>query len=288
MQGLGAAGKVGGKIEGGGGGEGDRARRRASPRRARPVLAAALPRPTSELGSRIFVAISGSGRGQRSRMAMARSNSQRARISASAAGASGKTENTRAAALARCRDRIALPCASLQAGCEAVRVRRSQVEPRRHGGETVGSKLGGRPARSRHSRSSFAAGPSVVANGEAQVAQRAFVGVEAQDLGGGGGALEREAGAQRPGGGRVAAQEGVEEREAGAGGEQGIALPCPSARPRPGRDRRRRRKGLPFQGFRRVRRVLARASWSGAATPSPRSAGGSTSRSGSARITCAW
>ena len=47
----------------------------------------------------------------------------------------------------------------------------------------------------------------LLADGEAQVAQRAFVGVEAEDLGGGGGALQRQAVAQRPGGGRVAAQD---------------------------------------------------------------------------------
>ena len=75
---------------------------------------------------------------------MTMSNTQSARISASAAGASGKAENTRAAALAGRRNRIALPCASLQAGCEAVRVH-GQVEPRRRGGEPGGVEAG-RPA----------------------------------------------------------------------------------------------------------------------------------------------
>ena len=46
---------------------------------------------------------------------------------------------------------------------------------------------------------------------------------------------------------------GVEEGEPSAGKKQGIALPCPSARPRPGRNRRRRRKCLPFRGFRSAR-----------------------------------
>ena len=76
--------------------------------------------------------------------------------------------------------------------------------------------------------------------------------------------MQREAGAQRPGGGRVAAQERVEKCEAGAGGEQRIALPCPSARPRPGRDRRRRRKGLAFRGFAGRPLRSARACRSGA------------------------
>jgi hypothetical protein len=44
------------------------------------------------------------------------------------------------------------------------------------------------------------------------------------------------------------AQERVEQREGDAGRERGIALPCPPARPRPGRDRRWP-KGLPFRGF---------------------------------------
>ena len=113
---------------------------------------------------------------------------------------------------------------------------------------------GGRPARSRHSHSSLAAGLASSPMAKRRSRERAFVGVEAQDLGGGRGALQREAGAQRPGGRRVATQEGVEQREAGAGEEQRIALPCPSARPRPGRDRRRRRKRLPFRSFRRARR----------------------------------
>ena len=141
-----------------------------------------------------------------------------------------------------------------------------------------GSRLGGRLARSRQSDNRFAAGPSGVADGEAEVAQRGFVGVEAQDFGGGRGALKRQAGAQRPGGGRVAAQTGVEQSEPGAGGKQRIALPCPSARPRPGRDRRRRRKGLPFRGFRRARlgsRALSRAAQERA---SPRVGEGSASR----------
>ena len=120
-QSVGAAGKIGGEVEGGGGGERDRAGGGVRPGRVagpRPPS----PRPTSGSGSRIFVAISGSGRGQRSRMARTRSNTQSARISASAAGASGTAENAEGGGLCGRRDRIALPCASLQAGCEAVRV----------------------------------------------------------------------------------------------------------------------------------------------------------------------
>ena len=149
-------------------------------------------------------------------------------------------------------DRIALPCASLQARCEAVRVH-SQVEPRRCVDNPAGVEAG-RPAGAiAPQRQEVRRGPERVADCETEVAQRGFVGVEAQDFGRGRGALQREAGAQRPGGRRIGAQTGVEKREPGAGGKQRTALPCPSARPRPGRDRRRRRKGLPFQGFRRAR-----------------------------------
>ena len=99
-----------------------------------------------------------------------------------------------------------------------------------------GSRLGDRPARSRHSDKEARGGPKLVANGEAQIAQRAFVGVEAQDLGAGRGALKREAGAQRPGARRVAAQESVEKGERGAGEEAGDrpALPFRSPAPTPG------------------------------------------------------
>jgi hypothetical protein len=43
------------------------------------------------------------------------------------------------------RDRIALPCASLQVGCQAVRVRQSQVQPRRRVADPAGVEAG-RPA----------------------------------------------------------------------------------------------------------------------------------------------
>jgi hypothetical protein len=43
----------------------------------------------------------------------------------------------------------------------------------------------------------------------------------------------------------------VEQRQSGAGEDQRIAV-RPAARPRPRRDRRWRRKDLPFWGFRRV------------------------------------
>ena len=182
-------------------------------------------------------------------MARTRSNTQRARISASAAGASGKAEKAKAAAFAAAETGSPSPVASFQAGREAVRVRRSQVEPRRRGGEPAWRR-GGRPGGEVAPQpEQLRCRPEFLADGEAQVAQRAFVGVEAQDLGGGGGALKRQAGAQRPGGGRVAAQKSVEQSEAGAGGEQGIALPCPAARPRPGGDRRgQERKILRAQG----------------------------------------
>ena len=136
----------------------------------------------------------------------------------------------------------------------------SQVErapPRRRSGRGRGWAAG-RRARAT-AASSFAAGPSGVADGEAQVAQRAFVGVEAQDLGGGGGALQREAGAQRPGGGRVAAQD---RRRAGRGRRRRRtgdrpALPFRSPAPRPGPAPAAERLAVPglspWLGFARAR-----------------------------------
>ena len=178
--------------------------------------------------------------------------------------------------------------AILQAGCEAVRVWQARVEPRRRVENPAGVEAG-RPAGAiAPERQEVRRGPERVADGEAEVAQRGCVGVEAQDLGGSRGALQREAGAQRAGGGRIGAEKGVEQGEPGAGGKQRIALPCPSAGPRPGRDRRRRRKGLPFRGFRRGSSWLARASRA-AQKRTPRGSGGaSASSSSSARITWAW
>ena len=250
MQGVGAAGEIGGEVEGGGGGERDRAGGGVRPGGVagpRPPL----PRPTSELGSRIFVAISGSG--PRPAQPDGEDEVEHPKGEDFGFGRWGVREGgeRQGGGLGGRGDRIALPCASLQAGCEAVRVRQGQVEPRRRVGEPAGVEAGRPAGEVAPQPEQLRRRPELVADGEAQVAQRAFVGVEAQDLGGGRGALKRQAGAQRPGGGRVAAQERVEQREAGAGEEQRIALPCPSARPRPGRDRRRRRKGLPFRGFRR-------------------------------------
>jgi hypothetical protein len=116
-------------------------------------------------------------------------------------------------------DRIALLDASFQAGCEAVRVRQSEVEPRCRGGKPawvearrVGGEVAPQPEQPCRRTGVFA-------DGEAQVAQRAFVGVEAEDLGSGSGAHQRKAGAERPGWRRVAAQEGIEQSDAGAGGK---------------------------------------------------------------------
>lgn len=94
-------------------------------------------------------------------------------------------------------------------------------------------------------------GQASVADGEAEVAQGGFVGIEAEDLGGSGHALKGQARPEHAGAGRVAAQACVKKGEAGPGGEQGIGLPCLSARPRPGRNGRRWRNGRGFRGSRR-------------------------------------
>ena len=145
MQDLRAAGQVGGKIEGGGGGERDRACGGVWPGWvARPWPRPAVGRAQSR-DPEFSSAISGTGRGQRSRMARARSNTQRARISASAAGASGKAENTRAAALAAAETGSPSPAQAFRldarpfgSTARSSRAAASAIRP--------GSRLGGRPA----------------------------------------------------------------------------------------------------------------------------------------------
>ena len=95
--------------------------------------------------------------------------------------------------------------------------------------------------------------------------------VEAQDFGRRRGALKRQAGAQRPGGGRLAAQNGVKQSKPGAGEEQRIALPRP---PRPRRNRYRRRKLSPIQ-------------WLGLCPLRPDGAS-RRHRCGRARASCLW
>ena len=128
-----------------------------------------------------------SAAGARGRM----SNAQRARISASAAGASGKAAERQGGRLGGGGDRIPCPAQS-PTGFRRARRRRDGTG---RGGRAAAasrraSRLGGRPARSRHSCKSFAAGGGSAVDREAQVAQSRCVGVEAQDLGRGRGALQ--------------------------------------------------------------------------------------------------
>ena len=111
-----------------------------------------------------------------------------------------------------------------------------QVEPRRRVEDPAWVEAGRPAGEIAPERQKVRCGPERVADGEAQVAQRAFVGVEAQDLGGGRGALQRQAGAQRPGGGRVGAQEGVEQARGRRRRRTADRPPLPfrSPAPRPG------------------------------------------------------
>ena len=87
---VGAAGKVGGEVEGRGG-----AKAIALAAAFGQVGSPGLGRPPPsdlKLGSSILVAISGKGRGQRSRWARTRSKAQRARISASDVGRPGRRQ----------------------------------------------------------------------------------------------------------------------------------------------------------------------------------------------------
>ena len=215
---------------------------------------------------------------------MTMSNTQSARISASAAGASGTAENARAAALAAAETGSPSPAQAFRLGCEAVRVH-SQIEPRRRV-ENPGWVEAGRPAGAiAPQRQQVRGGPERVADGEAQVAQRGFVGVDAQDLGGGRGALQRQAGAQRPGGGRVGAQE--RRREARVRRRRRTAdrpaLPFRSPAPRPGSAPAAETLAVP--GFSPRSALLARGCRSGAGTRSRVWSAARRAAGDSARIT---
>ena len=139
--------------------------------------------------------------------------------------------------------------------------------PRRESGRGRGWAAGRR--RSRQSDNRVAAGPSGIADGEAEVAQRGFVGVEAQDLGRGRGALKRQAGAQRPGGGRIGARDRRRAKRARRRRRTADrpALPFRPPAPRPGRRRWGRR--LAVRGF-SPGLGLARARVAGGAGPRSR------------------
>ena len=89
------------------------------------------------------------------------------------------------------RNRIALPCASLQA---AARPLGSTARSSRAAAAKIrlGSRLGGRLGDVAPERQELCRRSERVADGEAEVAQRGCVGVEAQDFGAGRGALQRE------------------------------------------------------------------------------------------------
>jgi hypothetical protein len=97
-----------------------------------------------------------------------------------------------------------------------------------------GSRLGGRPARSRHNDKRFAAGPSGSPTAKRR-SRSAPSSVLTRSILAGAVALVRARrwrSALAAGGSRR--QESVKQREAGAGGEERIALPCRSPAPRPG------------------------------------------------------
>ena len=110
-----------------------------------PGLGRRLRLGKRKVGSRIFVAISGTGRGQRSRMARTMSNDPEGEDFGCGRWGVREGGKRQGGGLCGRRNRIALPCASLQAGCEGVRVRQSQVEPRRRVGNPAGVEAG-RPA----------------------------------------------------------------------------------------------------------------------------------------------
>ena len=190
---------------------------------------------------------------------MTMSNTQRARISASAAGASGTAENARAAALAAAETGSPSPAQAFRLAARpfgsTARSSRAAASPNPAWVEA------GRPAGAiAPQRQEVRRGPERVADGEAEVAQRGCVGVEAQDFGGSRGALQREAGAQRPGGGRVGAQDRRRARRARRRRQTADrpALPFRWPAPRPGSAPAAERLAVP--GFSLGSPWLARAS----------------------------
>ena len=182
---LGASGKIGGEVEGSGGGERDCA--------CGGFWPGGVARPWSPSG--------GFGRSQGGRIQDFRSDQRHGSRPAQPKGddpcrtpRAQKSEVGRwgvrvgaerqGGSLCGRRNRVALSCASLQAGREAVRVHRARSSRAAASVIRPGSRLGGRSA----SHRAIATGGSRraepgVAGGEAQVAQRGFVGVDPQDPG---------------------------------------------------------------------------------------------------------
>ena len=280
---FGAAGEIGGEVEGGGGGEGDRACGGVwpggvawpwpPPSARRPQARVQNfrgdqrhgPRPAQPEGD--DACRTPRGRGFRLRPP----------------GRPGRRENTRAAALAAAETGSPSPAQAFRLAARpfgstarSSRAAASRIRP--------GSRLGGRPARSRHSDRSFAAGPSGSPTAKRRSRSAASSALRRRILAEAAALCSARRERSAPAAGGSPRRTGVEQGEAGPGGEQGIALPCPSARPRPGRNRRRRRKGLVFRGFRRFG-LGSRRACGGAGRPPGGRRGGSGTRSRSARIT---
>ena len=182
---------------------------------------------------------------------MTMSNTQSARISASAAGASGKAENARAAALAAAETGSPSPAQAFRLAARPFGST-ARSSARRRGGEPAGVEAGRAGGEVAPQLKELRRGWAGVADGEAQIAQRAFVGVEAQDFGRGRGADEGEALAQRAGAKADRGAGSASSRARPAPAEKS-GSPCPAlplARAQAG-TARRRRKGWRFWGFRR-------------------------------------
>ena len=186
-----SGGKIGGEVEGGGGGERDRARGGVWPgwvARPWPSTAARQaqgriqdfpcdqrhgPRPAQPNGDDAYR----TPKAPRFRM-----------------GRWGVREGGEHQGGGLCgrRNRIALPCASLQACCKAIGVH-GQVQPRRRIKDPAWVEAGWPPSAVAPERQEVCRRSERVADGETEVTQRGGVGVEAQDFGAGRGALQREA-----------------------------------------------------------------------------------------------
>ena len=249
---FGAAGEIGGKVEGGGGGERDRARGGVWPGWvARPWPSSCARRPQGRdpgFSSRSAARAAASAAGWRGRGRTPKGRGFRLRPL-------GRPGRRRAPGRRRSRPpRPDRPPLRKPSGW--MRGRSGLAEPGRAAPPRrrirPGSRLGGRPAPSRHSERRFAAGPSGSPTAKRRSRSAASSALRRRILAEAAALCSASRARSAPAAGGSARRISVEKREAGAGGKQRIALPCPSARPRPGRDRPAAER-LAVPGFSRAR-----------------------------------
>ena len=162
----------------------------------------------------------------------------------------GRRKNVRAAALAAAETGSPSPTQALRLDARPFGSGRARSSSATAAASRLGSRLGGRAAKSRHSLSSFAAGPSSSPTVKRRSRSAPSSALRRRSLAAAAAlfSARRERSAPAEGGSR--------RREASSNASPAPAKnrssPCPAARPRPGGNRcgRQRRKGLSDQGVR--------------------------------------